>query len=372
MTRAAPLAILVNAVHSKSGGGLTYLRNLLPLLGAEFELHVAIQADQESEVRPICAQAGLTLHVIPTLSKLATVLIQEQVTIPRLARRIGAAVIFSPANYGPVFGGRSVILLRNAFEVTTLEQRLSKRAYWLAVKLLTWACFKTCRRAMVVSAHAGRAFLKVFGLGDDPRLCVVHHGVGPAFHPPAEDDIRVAGRLLAVSDIYVQKSFETLLRALARLRPDHPGLHLHIAGRELDPAYAASLRALCDELGVADAVFFLGGLPPERVAALYREARVFVFPSLVETFGNPLVEAMASGIPVVCTDAAAMPEVVGDAALLARPRDDAHMARQIARLLDDRDLWRVMSAKGLARAGDFSWGKTAALTAAVLREAAKD
>ncbi len=372
MIVAAPLKVLVNAVHSKSGGGVTYLRNLLPLLGRAFELHVVVQADQVEMVGPLCAQAGLTLHVIPVWSKLATVLVQEQVVVPLLARRIGAVVIFSPANYGPVLGGRSVILLRNAFEVTTLEERWSKRAYWLAVKLLTWACFKTCRRAMVVSAHAGRAFLKTFGLADDSRLGVVYHGVGRAFHPPAEDRPRIPGRLLAVSDIYVQKNFETLLRALARLRPGHPGLHLQIAGRELDPGYAAGLRALCAELGIADAVTFLGGQPPQRIAELYREADIFVFPSLVETFGNPLVEAMASGIPVVCTDAAAMPEVVGGAALLAPPRDDAAMAHQIGRLLDDRDLWRAMAAKGLERAAAFSWDRTAALTIAVLRQAAED
>ena len=369
---AQPIAILVNAVHSKSGGGLTYLRNLLPLLAAEMTVHVVVQTDQEADIRPICADGSMTLHVIPTKGKLSTVLVQEQIAIPLLAKRLGADVIFSPANYGPIFGGRSVILLRNAFEVTTLEQRLDKRLYWLAVKLLTWACFKTCRRAMVVSAHAARAFLAVFGLGEDSRLSVVHHGVGAAFHPPADDGTRIPFRLLAVSDVYVQKNFETLLRALARLRPNYPGLHLLIAGRELDPAYADSLRALCAQLGISDCVTFLGGQPPERIAELYRQATIFIFPSLVETFGNPLVEAMASGIPVVCTDAAAMPEVTGSGALLTRPRDDAHMAEQISRLLDDGDLWREMSAKGLMRARDFSWQKTAKRTAAVLREAAED
>lgn len=364
--------ILINAVHSKSGGGLTYLRNLLPLLAAEFELHVVVQADQEQTIRPICALASLPLHVIPTRGKLATVLIQEQTAIPLLARRIKAQAIFSPANYGPIFGNRSVILLRNAFEVTQLEERLGKRLYWLAVKLLTRACFGTCRRAIVVSEHASSTFLKVFRMDGDPRIEVVHHGVGAAFHPPTEDEARIPQRLLAVSDIYVQKNFETLLQALARLRPDHPQLHLQIAGRELDPAYADNLKALCVELGLNDCVTFLGSLPPERIADLYRESDVFIFPSLVETFGNPLVEAMASGIPVVCTDAAAMPEITGGAALLVPPRDVSHMAHQIARLLDDRDLWREMSAKGLARAVEFSWERTAERTTGILHEAAED
>jgi glycosyltransferase involved in cell wall biosynthesis len=368
----ASLRILVNAVHSKSGGGLTYLRNVLPLLARGMDVHVAIQADQEADIRPVCEEGGLTLHVLPVRGKLTTVLVQEQLSVPLLARRIGAEVVFSPANYGPILGPPAVILLRNAFEVTELDPRLAKRLYWWAVKRLTWACFKTCRRAMVVSAHAGQTFLRVFGLPDDARLSVVHHGIGPIFHPPETDAARIPGRLLAVSDVYVQKNFETLLRAMARLVPGHPELRLDIAGRELDPDYAASLRGLAAGLGLAGRVAFLGGQSPERVAELYRQASVFVFPSLVETFGNPLVEAMASGIPVVCSDAAAMPEVTGGAALLARPRDDAHLAEQIGRLLNDAGLRRDLAARGLARAACFSWERTAEQVAAVLGEAAKD
>ncbi|OAN48142.1 hypothetical protein A6A04_05140 [Paramagnetospirillum marisnigri] len=370
MTDVTPPRVLVNAVHSKSGGGLTYLRNVLPLLARDWDVHVAIQADQQADLGPVCAEAGAVLHVLPTWGKLATVLVQEQVTVPLLARRIGAQVVFSPANYGPILGPPTVILLRNAFEVTDLEARLAKRVYWAAVKALTWACFKTCRRAMVVSEHAGRTFLRVFGLADDPRLSVVHHGVGAAFHPPAEGEARIPQRLLAVSDIYVQKNFETLLRAMALLAPDYPHLELDIAGRELDPGYAATLRALCDKRMIGERVHFLGGQGPAQVAALYRRAAVFVFPSLVETFGNPLVEAMASGIPVVCSDAAALPEVTGGAALLARPRDHVHMAEQIRRLLDDPALWAEVSAKGLARAAEFSWERTADRVAEVLRQAA--
>ncbi|RAU21877.1 hypothetical protein CU669_11285 [Paramagnetospirillum kuznetsovii] len=366
--------ILVNAVHSKSGGGLTYLRNVIPLLAtrAGFDIHVVVQSDQAESASPICADAGVTIHLLPTWSRLGTVLLQEQVSIPLLARRIHADVVFSPANYGPVMASRSVILLRNAFEVTALEQRRAKQLYWLGVKLLTRLCFATCRRAIIVSKHASNTFLDVFGLDSDPRIDVVHHGVGIGFHPPADDGARSPGRLLAVSDIYVQKNFETLLRAVALLAPDHRDLRLDIAGNELDPTYAERLKALCRELGIEGRVAFLGGQPPAKVAELYRQAQVFVFPSLVETFGNPLVEAMASGIPVVCSDSAAMPEVTGGAALLARPRDVEHMAAQIRRLLDDSTLWAEMSARGLERARDFSWERTADLTADILREAAED
>lgn len=362
--------VLINAVHAKSGGGVTYLANLLPLLAARADLDLVLcaQAAQAEVITPLAA--GLPVHWLPDRPTLWTVFVQEQVAVPLLARRLGAQVVFSPANFGPLFGVRGVVLLRNAFAVGALEKRLSKRLYWAAVKALSKASFDRCARAIAVSRHAGEAFLRAFDAEGDPRLEIVHHGIGPAFHPPNDPAERHGQRLLAVSDIYVQKNFETLLQAVARLVGRFPALHLDIAGRPLDPEYHAHLKVLAAELGVAERVTFLGGQPAARVAQLYRQAAVFVFPSLVETFGNPLVEAMASGLPVVASRAAATPEVVADAGLLTHPGDADDMAAAIARLLDDPALWAEMSAKALARASAFSWQKTADATARVLSAAA--
>jgi glycosyltransferase involved in cell wall biosynthesis len=358
---------LINAVHSKSGGGVTYLRNLVPLLAAdpELDVHLVIQADQAAVVEPM--KSILPVHMLPAWGKLGTVLVQEQLLIPALALRLGAKTVFSPANYGPLLAPAPVILLRNALEVSDLDARLDKRLYWLGVTWLTRGCFATARRVMVVSGHAAKLFADRFHIKEDRRLSVVHHGVGPAFHPGADAGQRTPDRLLAVSDIYVQKNLETLLDALALLPPS---VTLDIAGRALDPGYAQALKDRIDRLGIAGRVCFLGGQSAEAVAALYRQASIFVFPSLVETFGNPLVEAMASGIPIVASDAAATPEITDGAALLAHPRDAAHMAEQIARLLGDPALWAEQAAKGLERAQHFSWAETAAKVARVLKDAA--
>jgi len=367
---AARRKVLVNAVHAKSGGGITYLGNILPRLGAHPHLavEVAIQADQEELFRPLTGD--LPLHILPSVSRLATVFWQEQVAIPRLAAAIGAAVVYSPANYGPVRGQSNVLLLRNAFEVASMDRRLGKRLYWLAVRLTTEWSFRASARSVAVSRHAAENFLEAFGMEGDSRLDVVHHGVSPLFRPPADPAARVERRLLAVSDIYVQKNLETLLRAVAILAATHPDVTLQVAGRPLDPDYFALLTALAVELGIAGRVSFLGGCGQDEVAELYRRADLFVFPSLVETFGNPLLEAMASGLPVVCSQAAALPEVAGDAALYACPGDPAHMARCIARLFDDRILWQTLSQRGVARAGRFTWDRCAEATVRVLLEVA--
>jgi len=364
--------ILINAVHAKSGGGVTYLRNLLPRLAAmpALDLHVAVQRDQAAMFAEIVGR--LPLHVLPSWSPLATVLVQEQVAIPRLAREIGAALVFSPANYGPLVGPPSVIMLQNSFDVGGIELRWKKRLYWAAVKGLSWLSFQACRRAITVSHHACAGFLAAFGLTADRRFAVVHHGVSPHFAPPAKDCGRVRHRLLAVSDLYVQKNLETAIAAVALLAATVPDVTLVIAGRPLDQDYFDRLVATAQDLGIADRVSFLGGRSAAEVAELYRSAEVLVFPSLVETFGIPVLEAMASGLPVVSSSAAAMPEVAGDAALFVPPRDAASVAAAIRRLFDDRALWHSMAERGLARAAEFSWDRTAEATAAVLLAACSD
>jgi len=361
-----PTTILINAVHAKSGGGVNYLRNMLPRLAAMPELacHVAVQRDQAALFAELVGP--LPLHVLPSWSPLATVLVQEQWAIPRLAKSIGADLVFSPANYGPLWGVPSVIMLRNSFNVVDIELRFKKRLYWTAVKILSWLSFQTCRRAITVSRHACAGFLAAFGLTADSRFAVVHHGVSPIFSPPPDDSGRIGHRLLAVSDIYVQKNLETAIAALAQLRATVPDISLGIAGKPLDQGYAERLAALAQDLGVADRVIFLGGRSAAEVADLYRKADAFVFPSLVETFGNPVLEAMASGLPVVCSNAAAMPEVAGEAALLVKPGDTADMAAAIKSLFDDRALWRRCAERGLTRAAQFGWDRTAEATAAIL------
>jgi glycosyltransferase involved in cell wall biosynthesis len=113
----------------------------------------------------------------------------------------------------------------------------------------------------------------------------------------------------------------------------------------------------------------VGGVPLERTVDFYRAADVFVYPSLNETFGLPILEAMACGCPVVTSDTSAMPETAGQAAVLSDPKDPASIARAIvAAAGPDRDRLRDL---GLARAAQFTWGATAAGTLDVYREAAE-
>ena len=104
---------------------------------------------------------------------------------------------------------------------------------------------------------------------------------------------------------------------------------LAIVGAGRDEKYVASLHSLAAELGIAGDVVFVGGVPLEETVSFYRAADVFVYPSLNETFGLPILEAMACGCPVVTSDTSAMPETAGGAAVLSDPKDPASIAKAI-------------------------------------------
>lgn len=360
------IRVLVNGLHSKTGGGLTYLRNVLPLLEQDpsVEVHLCIHDSQE-ELLP--KGLGRThVHLFGFRQGFWRLIWQEQVLVPRLARLLGADVTFSPANMGPVMARNGVILLRNAPGVLRFERRVQKWGYWILLYIATLVSLVAARRAVAVSEYAKGA-LSLGWLRN--KVSVVPHGISRAFGPAPDG----AGRkpfVLAVSDIYIQKNFDTLIRAFAPVYAAHPELTLKIAGQPIDVDYFESLKALVEAEGLGGAVEFTGRVDLDALVDLYRGCAVFVFPSTVETFGNPLVEAMASGAAIASSNAAAMPEVVGDAALLFNPDSIDGIRVCIEKLLNDDDLRHDLQSRAVRRAREFSWERTVRDTVCVLRQAA--
>src|SRR5262245_27480882 len=174
--------------------------------------------------------------------------------------------------------------------------------------------------------------------------------------------------VLFVSSLWPHKNCHGLLRAWAVARNQLDGRQLVIVGPGRDEKYLGQLHSLCAELGIAADVLFVGGVPLEETVRFYRAADVFVYPSLNETFGLPILEAMACACPVVTSDTSAMPETAGGAAVLCDPMDPASIAQAIAEAAGPgRD--RLRDA-GLRRAAQFTWGHTAAATLDVYRECA--
>lgn len=187
------------------------------------------------------------------------------------------------------------------------------------------------------------------------RAQVAQHGVRRPF-------------VLFVSSLFPYKNCDGLLRAWASTRRRLGGRQLVIVGTTRDERYAMSLRALSAQLGIADDLVFVGAVPLDQVVDFYRAADAFVYPSFNETFGLPILEAMACGCPVVTSNVSAMPETAGGAAVLIDPHDPASIGRGI---LDATRAGDRLREAGVRRAASFTWGATGAATLDVYREVAE-
>lgn len=359
--------LVINALHAKSGGGITYLRNILPVMAEDdrLEIHLFLHRDQMKLLHPV--DERVIVHLFEFPRGLVSLMLWEQFILPVMLKVMSADVLFSPANFGCLFVRNQAILLRNALAVAKTETRASKRLYWAMLGLITLMSLTRVRRAIAVSGYAAKSLSLFLWPLMKSKTTVIHHGIDSIFQPA---DVPREDYLLAVSDIYVQKNLHNLFRAMRRVCDRHPDIRLLVAGQKVDEWYYDKAVELANELGISDNIQFLGRLSPTDLRNHYQRCRLFVFPSTAETFGFPLVEAMACGAPVVSSNLTAMPEIVGDAALTFDPLDTDDIAQAILQVIDDAELRQSLSERGLKRSKDFSWIETAKRTADVLVETA--
>jgi glycosyltransferase involved in cell wall biosynthesis len=244
-----------------------------------------------------------------------------------------------------------------------------------AVRLLLGSAVRRAARVIAVSEATRRDLLARFPVAPE-RVTVVPEAADPRFLPPVPAErARVRARfglegpyVLFVGLLEPKKNLATLLRAVARLRARNGWgqTMLVVAGA---PGWGrVDVAAAAARVGLADTVRVLGPVPDDVLPALYAEAAVFVFPSLWEGFGLPVLEAMASGVPVVASCRGALPEVAGEAAWLVEPEVEP-LAEALGTLLGDPALRARLREAGLARAGAYSWERAARETLAVYRAA---
>ncbi len=230
--------------------------------------------------------------------------------------------------------------------------------------------------AIVINSESLRQEVETYLDVDPAKLRLIPEAVDHTVFRPG-DPQEAAERLrrergiegpfvLFVSSLWAYKNCDGLLRAFALARRDLPDHRLVVVGSAADAGYAAELHALATELGIEDHVVWVGGIPHHETLPFYRAADAFVYPSHNETFGLPILEAMACGCPVVTSDRSAMPETAGGAAVLADPEDPASVAAAIVSATGDAG--PRLRELGPARAAQFTWAATAKATLEVYRE----
>jgi len=289
----------------------------------------------------------------------------EQTLLPVIAARAGVELVHSMASTAPLWGRfRRVVTVHDLIYARFPEAHAGLRDK--GMRVLVPGAVRRAHRVIADSRSTRDDLVELLGVAPE-RIDVVPLGLGTIrrHEPLAERDVRARLQLgernvvLSLSAKRPHKNLLALIDALARIAPERRPV-LVIPG--YPTAHESQLRARAAALGIADDVRFPAWLSSTELEGLWSIARAFVFPSLYEGFGLPVLEAMARGVPVACSDASSLPEVAGDAALMFDPNDHAAIAEALQRLLGDPVLVATLRARGLARVRDFTWERTARLT----------
>jgi glycosyltransferase involved in cell wall biosynthesis len=268
-------------------------------------------------------------------------------------------------------GWRTVVTVHDlAFLRYPESHSPESRAYYAALG----RSVRQATRVICISEATKRDLLAATDIGEE-KVRVVHEAPDPRFaasagtgHPPP--DASAAGRpyFVCVGTIQPRKNLSLVFQALARLAPaDRP--ELRVVGA---PGWGgAEIATLPARLGIAGDVRFLGRRSTAEVVALYGGALALIYPSLLEGFGLPVLEAMAAGAPVVASDRSSIPEVAGDAALLFDAQDATALATLLDRVASSPRLREDLRARGRVRATHFTWQRAARATLEVFDEALK-
>ncbi|HVS16208.1 MAG TPA: glycosyltransferase family 1 protein [Thermoanaerobaculia bacterium] len=301
---------------------------------------------------------------------------RELWSVSRHLRRLGAELYHATHYTVPLWPPCPVVVTVHDVIHLLFPELLPNRAALHYARFMLRRAVRRSRGVIAVS-HATRDDL-VETVGAEPqRIRVIHNGVEGRFAhrlEPAEVEARLARHglaspyLLYVGNSKAHKNLERLLEGYARARAllAAPLPPLVLAGTR---AGAEALRAHAERVGIGDALRIVGWIPDEDLPALYQGATLFTYPSLYEGFGLPVLEAMASGTPVLTSRNSALRELAGGHAELVDPWEPDDIARGIAYCLADEGHRRRLVERGRERAAQFGWPRVAAATLAVYREA---
>ena len=350
----------------------TYTRNLLR--------HLA-RIDRESDYVLLCHEPDLGIggrlgaNFRTVLERSPSYSVREQFHVPWVLHRERPDVFHAPHYVlPPAARCRSVVTIHDCIHLMFPQYLPSRMAYAYA-KASMWMAARRSHRILTVSEASKRDIIHFFNVQPE-KVVVVYNAIDERFRatPSQEDIARVRERyqlaqgfVLYVGNIKPHKNLVRLIEAYDLLRRrGFDELKLLIIGDEISKLPA--LRRAVHKHKLHKHVRFLGYLPDDTLAILYRLAAVFVFPSLYEGFGLQPLEAMACGTPVVTSNVSSLPEVTGGAAVLVDPYEVESIADGVERVLTNTELSAELRRKGIARAREFSWEQSVARTQQLYRE----
>jgi glycosyltransferase involved in cell wall biosynthesis len=385
------IRLFINGLAASAGGGLTYLRNVIP--------HLARRDDAQTTVWLNPAMRA-EFGVLPNISFVETSdssgalrrFILEQTALPKLIKQSGAQVLISAGNFAlwssPI---PQILLSRNSLYTSSdfLRDVRARGDYsiWADTVVKGWLARRSIHRADVTVAPS-EAFAGDLTLWSGKRVLSIHHGFDPvaftsdAAPLPAPALLQLEQgkdtlRLLFVSHYNYYRNFETLFRALPLLsdRLNGKKVKLFLTCRLSSDANPGAYRAegastLVNALRSNESVVELGAISYRSLHHLYRACHIYVTPAYAESFAHPLIESMSSGLPVVASDLPVHREICGDAGIYFPRFSPEALAECVLRIHESPELAKKLSSRGHQRASDFSWSIHVEKIVALARELA--
>ena len=291
-------------------------------------------------------------------------LLWTQLELPRLAKRHKVSLIFTPAPEG-YLGPQTipqVVMVHDLRPISHPERSFQSLYFrsWVPPLL------RSCRHVLTNSQFTAREIQRCTGLPDS-RITVTPLGYDDqAFKPgPPPPGSQERPYLLHVGQQYPHKNLRRLIQAFAQVASSYPELRLVLAGKP-HPTETPVLQAMVRELGLQQRVEFRSYVPYAELPDLYRGALAFIYPSLWEGFGLPILEAMACGTPAITSRGSGMEEVAGDAAILVDPVNVNSLSSALANIVDRESLRSNCRYRGMQRAARLDWTSNALSTQKLL------
>lgn len=367
-----PYRIGIDARKVQDFGIGTYIRSLVHGLAAldddnEYVLLTGLQGKEEL--------AGLPENFRTVVERSPVYSARELVAMSWRLSRLHLDLYHSTHYVLPLFVPSRVVVTIHDIIHLLYPQFLPNRLAFIYAQRMMRRSLNRADRAIAVSENTKTDLMEYFGLESD-EIRVVYNGVDETFRQPLpHEDLERWFRQLDIRQPYLlfvgnpkpHKNLDRVIQAYARALEleAFDGPLICVGDRT---AAHFKLRQRAEQLGIADRLRLLGHVAQEALPALYQGATLFLYPTLYEGFGLPVIEAMASNTPVLTSNTSALKEVAGGCAHLVDPLDTERMAKAIARLMTDDEYRESLAEKGLARSRDFRWSLAAEKTLELYRE----
>jgi glycosyltransferase involved in cell wall biosynthesis len=362
MRKSGERRFLIDGSMARGGGGYTYLVNILPRLSEmapNDRFRVLVRTDRLADA--LSGLPNVEVMHLPDVGLFERFRFLHT-QMPRIAAEWGADIYFSVGEYTPLrMPCPTIAAFRNPNVFTHLKQGWPayQRLRLKALRALAWLSAKRSDRIMFVSEDSAKWIGDTINLPEWKRA-VVHHGFDASKWGGEMGGVRNDGVILSVSSVYRYKNYVRLIEAYAQLAKRRPNLpDLVIVGDDQDSEYQQKMVDARNATGdLAESIHLVGAVAYEQVKEYYRNASLFVFPSYLETFGHPLLEAMGCDVPVVAADIPVFREIAEDAVLYADPYKIDALASAMEDALSSDIQRRKMVDRGRERVAHFTWERS--------------